>query len=232
MSIRFVGAIGMLVSIITTTYNRAHYIPRLIECYNQQDYLFEREWIILDDGTEKVGHLFSSVETARYLSIETKLPMGAKLNLLNKEAKGDIIIVMDDDDYYPPWRISQVVKAFQENPSIELAGSSKVYMYSTDLQTIYCAGPYHSHHALNCTLAYRRSYLEKHAYDDNEICAVEKVFLDNFTKPIIQLETTILHMIHSSNTYKNKMGIGLMKKTDLTLQDFIHDSELCAAFTK
>jgi glycosyltransferase involved in cell wall biosynthesis len=220
----------MLVSVITTTYNRPQFIPRLIEAYKRQTYTSGlMEWVILDDGTEKVGHIFREQAAGlniRYFPLAEKLPMGSKLNILNEKATGDIIIVMDDDDYYPPTRVSSVVEAFQKNPKKQVAGSSKVYMYATDTETIYCAGPYHDMHALNCTLAYRFTYLKTHAYDNDEPCAVERVFLNDFTEPMIQLEGQILHIIHSSNTFKNKMGVSLMKKTNLSLQDFITDPDM------
>jgi glycosyltransferase involved in cell wall biosynthesis len=224
--------ITMIVSVITSTHNRPQFIPRLIKAYNNQDYDHDfMEWVILDDGTEHVDYLFKeSGEHIRYIYSDTKMTMGEKLNILNKNALGDVIIVMDDDDYYPPTRVSSVVAAMTKDPFTMVAGSSKVYMYSTDTKEIYCAGPYHENHALNCTLAYRPSYLKTHNYDDAETCAVEHVFLNEFTEPVIQLDNQILHMIHSSNTFKNKMGISLMKKTTLTLEDFIKDPELVAEF--
>jgi glycosyltransferase involved in cell wall biosynthesis len=223
----------MLVSVITPTYNRGRFIPRLIEVYKQQDYDHDlMEWLVFDDGTEPVKDLFIDLckETLHYTHSETRLPMGEKLNYLAKQATGDIIVVMDDDDYYPPNRISSLVKAMSAQPNILLAGSSKVFMYSTEDKKIYCAGPYHDKHALNCTLAFRPTYLKDHAYDDNEVCAVERVFLNEFTEPMIQMEGQILHMIHSSNTYKNKMGISLMETTDLTLEHFIKDPVLRNSF--
>lgn len=222
----------MIVSVITPTHNRARFIPRLIETYNKQDYNHDlMEWVIFDDGTEPVHDLFrASGEHIRFIYSDIKLPMGEKLNALAKEATGDIIVVMDDDDYYPPTRISSVVAAMTADPFKEVAGSSKVYMYSTETKEIYCAGPYHKKHALNCTLAFRPSYLKKHMYDDKETCAVEHVFLNEFQTPMIQLENQILHMIHSTNTFKDKMGISRLKKTSMLIEDFIKDPELCAQF--
>jgi len=223
----------MLVSVITPTYNRARFIPRLIEVYKQQDYDHDlMEWLVFDDSTEPVRNLFKQhcTDHLRYTYSDNQLPMGTKLNYLAKQATGDIIVVMDDDDYYPPNRISSLVKAMSAQPNILLAGSSKVYMYSTEEKKIYCAGPYHDKHALNCTLAFRPSYLKDHAYDDDEVCAVERVFLNDFTEPMIQMDNQILHMIHSSNTYKNKMGVSLMEKTDLSLEHFIKDPVLRDSF--
>lgn len=223
----------MIVSVITPTYNRSRFIPRLIEVYKRQDYNHElMEWLVFDDGTEPVRDIFrkSCHEHLRYIHSDHRIPMGEKLNFLAKKATGDIIVVMDDDDYYPPDRISRVVAAMTAKPHILLAGSSKIFMYSTEDGKIYCAGPYHTKHSLNCALAFRPSYLKDHAYDDTEVCAVESVFLNDFTEPMIQLENQILHIIHSSNTFKNKMGISRLLETDLKLEQFIRDPELRQAF--
>jgi len=212
----------MHVSVITPTYDRKDFIPQLIEDFKQQTYDHSKiEWIILDDAPpeKRVGHLFATAAetsefTIRYLISEKKQPMGAKLNRLNSEATGDIIIVMDDDDYYPPSRILTVIDAFDQHPRKEIAGCSKVYMCNMATAELFVAGPYHDKHALNCTLAYKRSYLIDHQYDDNEPCAVERAFTNDFTEPMIQMDSksTILHRIHDNNTFKNKMGIGLLKK--------------------
>ena len=48
-----------LVTVLTPTYNRRRFIPFLIECFKAQNYPQNRmEWIIFDDGTDKVGDLF------------------------------------------------------------------------------------------------------------------------------------------------------------------------------
>ena len=217
------------VSVITSTYNRFRFISRLIEMYKSQTYPHDQmEWIILDDGDEKTGALFAAanIENIRYISLDTKLPMGAKLNRLKQEARGDITVVMDDDDYYPPTRVETAVKALTKNPSYQVAGASKVYLYYTDTDEIYCAGPYHDKHALNCTMAWRAAYALDHSYDDKEPCAVESAFLDNFTSPMVQLKSrsTILHIIHSSNSFnaikaRNMGQLGF--KTSLKLTDFM-----------
>ena len=221
----------MLVSVITSTHNRARFIPRLIELYVAQTYPQElMEWIILDDGQEKIEHMFkeAGLTNVRYIKKATKLPMGAKLNLLKTIAVGDITVVMDDDDYYPPERVASVVRAFEANPGVELAGCSLVYTYFTDTDEIYAIGPYHDRHALNCTLAWLSSYRGR--YDDAEPCAVESVFLKGFTQPMIQLEPrqTILHIVHSSNTFRDKHKVTRVK-TSFALADFV-TADLHTAF--
>ena len=221
----------MLVSVITSTYNRSQFIPALLECYRRQDYNHDLiEWLILDDSIEdeqkKTQGLFDAFADTMpnifYIHSTQKQVMGHKLNHLCSLARGDIIVVMDDDDFYPPTRVSTAVAAFAAEPEKQIAGCSKVYMYFQDENAVYCAGPYSDNHALNCTMAFRSSYLKDHRYDSTEVCAVERVFTRDFSEPMIQLDSkrTILHMVHSSNTFKDKKKIGLLVKTSLSLADF------------
>ncbi len=87
------------VSVITPTYNRRRFLPSLIECYKSQTYPKDRmEWIILDDGEDCVEDIFKEaakkIPNLRYIRREPKLLIGAKRNILNKEAKGEIIVAM------------------------------------------------------------------------------------------------------------------------------------------
>ncbi len=151
------------VSVITPTYNRGRFLPALVACYKAQTYPKERmEWILLDDGTESVEEPFKALTKGlpnmRYIREEKKLLIGAKRNRLNQEAKGDILVCMDDDDFYSPERVSHVVTKFTQNPKVDLAGSSEVYMFYSSCQKIIRLGPYGPNHATNGTIAYRKSY--------------------------------------------------------------------------
>ena len=224
------------VSVITPTFNRRRFIPSLIACYKHQTYPKHRmEWIVLDDGSDPVADLFKDIDVPnfRYISLDEKKTIGAKRNRLNDEAKGDIIIAMDDDDYYPPERVSSVVNAFKKQPKYELAGSSEIYMYYTDLKLIYRLGPYNKNHATNGTMAWRKEYAARHRYDETVTHAEEKSFLDEYKHPMIQLDPlkVMLVMSHSENTFdKKKMlqneGSPFMKKTQMKLRDFIKEKGL------
>jgi glycosyltransferase involved in cell wall biosynthesis len=196
------------------------------------------EWIILDDGQDKVKDLFEQaakrIPNLRYIALPEgeKLLIGAKRNRLNQEAKGSIILAMDDDDYYPPCRVSAVVNAFKQNTKFELAGASEIYMYYSDIQKIYRLGPYNQNHATNGTMAWRKSYAEAHKYDETVTHSEERSFLDDYKHPMIQLDPfkVMLVMSHSENTFdKKKMReqeSPFMKKTDMKLKTFIKEKEI------
>jgi glycosyltransferase involved in cell wall biosynthesis len=224
------------VSVITPTYNRRRFIPSLIECYKAQTYPKHRmEWIILDDGTDSVEDLFQNLNlpNVRYIREPEKKNIGAKRNRLNKESTGEIIVAMDDDDYYPPVRVATVVNSFKKFSKVDLAGSSEIYMYYSDIQMIYRLGPYNPNHATNGTMAWRSSYAKTHTYDETVTHAEEKSFLDDYKHPMIQLDPikVMLVMSHSENTFdKKKMreqeGNPLVKKTSMKIKDFIRDAKL------
>jgi glycosyltransferase involved in cell wall biosynthesis len=171
------------------------------------------EWIILDDGEDCVKDIFDGpaakgIPNIRYIRLEEKLLIGAKRNILNREAKGSILVAIDDDDYYSPKRVSHVVKKLTSSP-LQVAGSSEVYLYYTDVKQIYKFGPYGENHATNGTMAWKKEYANTHSYDETVAFAEERSFLVNYTTPLIQLDPlqVMLVMSHSDNTYnKNKQN--------------------------
>jgi glycosyltransferase involved in cell wall biosynthesis len=194
------------------------------------------EWIIYDDGSDPVKDLFephmATIPNLYYIYEKDKQNIGGKRNRLNREACGDIIVAMDDDDYYPEERVYAAVKAFKMNPGIQLAGSSEVFMYYTDIQTIYKLGPYNRNHATNGTMAWRKDYSDTHLYDETVTHAEEKSFLENYKHPMIQLDPrkVMLVISHTQNTFdKKKMREQenpLVKKTDYKIKMFIRDGKM------
>ena len=194
------------------------------------------EWIILDDGTDCVKDIFDAlgdtIPNLKYIRLEEKKLIGAKRNILNVEAKGDIIVAMDDDDYYHPDRVHHVVQKFIQNPTVDLAGSSELYMFYTDIKVIYKLGPYNPKHCTNGTMAYRKSYGKSHLYDETVTHAEERSFLENYKNPMIQLDPfkVMLVISHSENTFdKKKMREGenpFVNKTSFKINNFIKSAAL------
>jgi glycosyltransferase involved in cell wall biosynthesis len=225
------------VSIVTPTYNRRRFIPHLIRIVEMQTYPKTRmEWVIVDDGQDSVEDLFakpnSNLPTVRYIRREEKMTLGEKRNLLNTEARGEILVAMDDDDYYYPERVAAAVNALRSKPQVDLAGSSEMYMYFTDVKEIWKLGPYAPNHATNGTMAWRKRYADTHKYDESVAFAEEKSFLENYKNPLIQLDPrkVMLVMSHSENTFdKTTLRTAdnpKIKKTPMKLRDFIKDPAL------
>jgi hypothetical protein len=221
------------VSCICPTYNRQKFLPYLIQIYNSQDYpKNRRELIILDDSTENNEHIINQYKkdnNIRYIYSKEKISLGKKRNMLNKYAleKAEYIFCFDDDDFYPPNRIKYGIHRMLANKSI-LSGSSILHIYITDLNKIYEFGPYGKNHCTNGTMAYHKSFLLNHTYDDNANKAEERFFLNNYDTKVEQLDplNVMLCISHNSNTVDKKKLLYTGKETCLTLNNFIKNKTL------
>jgi len=226
------------VSICTPTFNRRPFISSMIDCFNHQDYPKNKmEWIIIDDGTDKIGDLVKDIPQVRYYAYDEQMVLGKKRNLLNKKAKGDIIIYMDDDDYQSPKRVSHSVQMLKQHPSAYCAGSSIIHIYFKHISQMYQFGPYGPNHATAGTFAFRKELLDITSFEDDAALAEEKHFLKNYTIPFVQLDSnkTILVVSHNHNTFDKKKLLEninpiFVKKSDLTADSFIKDENLLAFY--
>ena len=220
------------VSICTPTFNRRPFIQTMFECYRNQTYPKDRmEWIIVDDGTDKIEDLIqsSNIEQIKYYKVDKKMSLGEKRNYMHKFVKGTIIVYMDDDDYYPPERVSHAVDKLQENKEAMCAGSSEIYVYFKHIHKMYQFGPYGPNHATAGTFAFRTELLKSTSYEDHAALAEEKKFLKNYTVPFVQLDPlkTILVFSHVHNTFdkrnllKNNPNPNFTKESPVKVDDFI-----------
>jgi glycosyltransferase involved in cell wall biosynthesis len=222
------------VSICTPTYNRRPFIPYLIKCFQNQDYPQDRmEWIIIDDGTDKIYDLVKDISNIKYYSYESKIHLGEKRNLMHSKCRGSILVYMDDDDYYPAERVSHAVERLTANPQALCAGSSIIHIHFKNLNKIYQFGPYGERHATAGTFAFKKELLKYTRYEDTAEMSEEKYFLKNYTIPFVQLDPrkTILVITHPYNTFdKNKLLINphpqYVRETDLKVDDFIKNGDM------
>ena len=219
------------VSICTPTFNRRPFIEYTIKSYLSQDYPRDKlEWIIVDDGTDLIEDLVKDIPGVQYFKYDTKMTLGKKRNLMHEKSKGDIIVYMDDDDYYPPCRVSHAVERLQKNKSALCAGSSEIYIYFKHIQEMWQMGPYGPNHSTAGTFAFKRELLKQTSYDETACLAEEKHFLKNYTIPFVQLDPlkTILVFSHCQNTFDKKILLKngenkFQKKSIKTIDMFIKD---------
>ncbi|NBW02734.1 MAG: glycosyltransferase family 2 protein, partial [Cytophagia bacterium] len=147
------------------------------------------EWVIIDDGTDKIKDLIenSGISQIKYYELDTKLTLGSKRNLMHEKTTGDIIVYMDDDDYYPPERIQHAVDKLLENSDILIAGASEMYIYFKHISKMYKCGPYAPYHATAGTFAFKKELLKITKYNDTKSLGEEKEFLKDYTIPMVQL---------------------------------------------
>lgn len=222
------------VSVCTPTFNRRPFIESLIKCFDHQDYPKDKmEWIVIDDGTDKVEDMIANHPHVKYFKYEKKMALGKKRNIMHEKSKGDIIVYMDDDDYYPPQRVSHAVEVLQKDKNSLCAGSSEIYIYFKHIQKMYQFGPYGPKHATAGTFAFKRELLKEHRYSDEASLAEEKAFLKNYTVPFVQLDPkkVILVFSHNHNTFDKKKLLEnphptLVKESDKNVDDFVKEPDL------
>ncbi len=233
------------VSICTPTFNRRPFFKGLIACIAAQDYPRNLiEWIIVDDGSDCIRDIIEGEECQeklkgiqiRYFYEKEKMDLGKKRNYMHQkcEFKQDtsIIVYMDDDDFYPPERVSHSVMKLVSNSKALCGGSSELYLWFNTLDKMYKFGPYGPNHSTAGTFAFKRKLLNETSYEDSAVLAEEKHFLKNYTVPFVQFDPfkTILVVSHEQNTFDKKRLIHssnqFCKESSLKVKNFIKDKTL------
>lgn len=225
------------VSICTPTFNRRPFIPIAIQCFMNQTYPKDKmEWIIIDDGTDKIEDLVAHIPQVKYFKYDEKMTIGKKRNLSNEMATGDIIVYMDDDDYYPPDRVEHAVERLRNSKAL-CAGSSAMFIHFKHIDKMYLFGPYGPNHATAATFAFKRELLSQTRFSEASSVAEEKTFLKDYTIPFVQLDSkkTILVVSHNHNSFDKKELLKHMPnpnvhETDLRPSDLIKEPDLLKFF--
>jgi len=226
---------GPRVSICTPTFNRRPFFKGLIDSIHAQTYPKDKiEWIIVDDGSDKIEDLVKDIPFVKYYYTE-KMPLGRKRNFMHDQCSfkndNDIIIYFDDDDYYPKERISHAVEKLTGSNAL-CAGSSEIHIWFNTLNKMYRFGPYGPNHATAGTFAFKRELLKQTSYENDALLAEEKHFLKNYTIPFVQLDPlkTILVISHEQNTFDKRRLITPDNKqcneSALKPHNFIKNSDL------
>lgn len=243
------------VSIVTPTYNRRRFIPQCVAGIRAQSYPLDHiEWLIYDDGIDKIGDLVSPDSPlvrglrVRYFSSDSKLNIGIKRNFLHDQAAGEVIVTMDDDDYYSPDRVLHAVNTLISTckPHISkplggcedgICGSSRNFMYFTDDKSMWEVGPYGPRHATFGTMAYTKAYALKHRCDESVTYAEEIVFTNNYKSPLVQLDPLKVMVVicHRENTFnKDKLRNDtnpFIKRSGIKLRQLVRDSSAREFYT-
>ena len=115
------------VSVVMSTYNRAHLLSRVIKSVLKQTYA-DFEFIIIDDGstddTVDVVRYYQN-QDPRIVFLQNKQNAGliASLNRGIQAAKGKYIARIDDDDEMLSTRLEKQVNYFKEHPEATVLGT-------------------------------------------------------------------------------------------------------------
>lgn len=168
-----------LVSCIMPTADREKYIPFAVEYFLQQDYP-NKELVIIDDGKESIKHLLPEDQSIRYFYSDPLGTIGIKRNYACQQAKGDIIMHWDDDDWHASDWISKQVNFLFESGA-DICGIEHVHFYSPVVDTFWMGTALNKRKArwLNgATLAYWRSFWKLNPFQ-NKQTAEDDAFINS-----------------------------------------------------
>ena len=215
------------VSILTVSnVKRVPFLKILSECIKIQDYTNIKEWVILDSSGDSSNGDSSNDSKNKTLEplindlrshdqlppivyklsdLGTRKCIGALREESNQMTTGDIIVCMDDDDYYPPQRVSHAVDKLKDSDNL-IAGCDKLYLYDIHYDKIFQFRGFAPYHSTNNCLAYKKEYIIDHHYNPENTYAEENAFTNDFSEPLVQLDSdkTILQFGHDENTYNKK----------------------------
>lgn len=110
------------VTILINTYNYARFLDRAIDSALRQEYVGPAlQILVIDDGsTDETAEVAGWYGTRiRYITKENGGQASA-LNLGFREAEGDVLCLMDGDDYFYPGKVQAVADVFQHCPDVGL----------------------------------------------------------------------------------------------------------------
>ena len=164
-------------------------------------------WIVVDNSTCPADDwsVATDLPWVVYDRVPEPRPIGWLRNRcleLALEQGADYIVFWDDDDYYPPTRISAGVKALEADPALDMTGSSLMYLLLTRENVLMTTGPFNESHATAATHTIRRRYAEANRFDPEKLRGEEVTFTKGWTAKLKQMvpEETIVVMGHSRNT--------------------------------
>ncbi len=206
------------ISIITPTYNRKNLFNIWISNYNRIDYPKNKiEFIIIDDGNDNLRSILPNDIRIKYIKIQTEnnqpLTIGRKRNLGVKYANYNIIVHMDDDDYYPSYSVKTRVKILLQNRTKSCVGCTQIGCYDIYNKTSFSVNDTRSLNISEASMAYTREFFEERKYNENIEKGEGSLMIRGRESQIIQIPYifVLIALTHKQNLTKD---LRVYKKKD------------------
>jgi glycosyltransferase involved in cell wall biosynthesis len=163
------------VSVIMLTYNRPQFIGRAIQSVFDQDFA-DWELIIVQDGDQEltkavVGQWQSRGHRLRYFHRDTPGNVASALNFGIRQAGGEFIAILDDDDQWiSTHKLSKQVTFLRQNPDYVACGGGAIVIDDRDNEQLRYLKPeqdaqirsqiLHANPMAHSTTLYRKSIAE------------------------------------------------------------------------
>jgi hypothetical protein len=200
------------VSIITPTYNRRHFFKLAINNFINFRYPKEKlEWIIVDDGTDKIRDIFNEIpelkndSRIKYYELDEKKPVGFKRNYCIEKASNEYIVCVDDDDYYPAnsikLRIVELLKSGKDCLTCSAIGCFDINRYVSMVNVPPHRLPF-SERISEGSLCFKKSFWEEQKFNDQSMFSEAKEFLSGRENQTLETSWVgiLVALLHNRNT--------------------------------
>lgn len=199
------------VSVVTLTHNRNKFFDLSVFNYNNSNYPKNKlEWIVYDTSIEeeKVERKLPTLEerekqNIKYFYDTEKMSVGAKRNKAIEQCTNDIILFMDDDDYYYADSIGNRVNELL-NSNKQISGCTIIGCFNINKGISYIeSGDVNSsfeNRVSIATLCFYKSFWENNKFDDESIHEANTLIRSNLQEfHEISWEDIIVSMVHKYN---------------------------------
>jgi glycosyltransferase involved in cell wall biosynthesis len=195
-----------MVTCIMPTADRRPFVPRAIAQFLAQDYS-DCELLVVDDGGDRIADLVPDDPRVRYIALDRRLVLGAKRNFACEQARGELIVHWDDDDWSAPWRVRYQIEQLTAR-DVDVCGLDRVLFYDArnDLGWEYQyprgAAPW----VYGATLAYTKAFWRRNPFPPLAVGEDSRFIWANVPKRLLALEdrTFFVGAVHASNTSRKE----------------------------
>lgn len=193
---------GPLLSCIMPTYNRRPFVRQAIGYFLRQSYT-NSELIVVDDGPDAISDLIPADPRVRYIRLAARATIGAKRNLACEQARGELIVHWDDDDWTASWRLENQVQGMI-NSGADLCGLDKPLFYDprADRAWQYVYPPGGKSWVAGGTLCYTRPFWRENPFPNINVGEDTRFVWGASARRMLALEDPgfFVAIIHPGNT--------------------------------
>lgn len=119
-----------LISVVMLVHNREHLLPLALKSYLNQAYS-NMELVVVDDSDPEVdlSEYFERIGNCTHIRLRDRMPLGEKRNVGCEACSGELIAVMDSDDWSSTDRISVQHQYMACNPMASICGFNQLHFY-------------------------------------------------------------------------------------------------------
>ena len=195
------------VSIITPTFQRKKFFPLAIRNFQKMDYPADKvEWIIVEDGAQDdtVQDLLPIQDNIRYFNLPDNLSIGEKRNYAVSKANNEIIVCMDDDDYYQPGSVKYRVACLEHLQKDVVACTSMgildINKIISNMSVSSFIQEYYTR-SYESSMAFRKSFWENNKFTDDNVHEGRGLLEGNLDKyEEIPYHPIMISLKHYTNT--------------------------------